>query len=123
MKMKKLKHLIIVFEVFLFCFLIACDGIETETFNKEAILFWQGEYDDNGCGFIFLIDGQEFKPNNEIYIDEQYKIYSEMKVNIEFYLMYEIIQYKCGSNSQIEEREGIEIIKIELITNGENIEK
>ena len=93
-------------------FVTSCEIENNTSTTKEAILIWQGEYNQNGCGFLFIIDGIEYKPRNEVYIDNRFKVSGQLKVNVEFILLNEIIQYKCGGNPQAEERESIDVLSV-----------
>lgn len=90
----------------------SCEIENNTSTTKDAILMWQGEYNQNGCGFIFIIDNVEYKPRNEIFIDNRFKISGQINVTVEYILLNEIIQYHCGGNPQIEERESIDVLSV-----------
>lgn len=107
--MKRIIYLILMF------FIVAISSCEIEnstSVTKTAILIWQGEYNQNGCGFILIIDKVEYKPRNEIFIDKRFKVAGQLNVTVEYILLNEIIQFRCGGNPQTEERESIDVLSV-----------
>jgi hypothetical protein len=107
--MNRIAFLIIAFMVFS---ISSCEIENTSSTTNDAILIWQGEYNQNGCGFILIIDKVEYKPRNEEFIDSRFKVAGQIDVTVEYILLNEIIQYRCGGNPQIEERESIDILSV-----------
>ncbi len=90
----------------------SCEIDNNTSTTSDGVLIWQGEYNQNGCGFILIIDKVEYKPRNEIYIDNRYKTAGQINVTVEYILLNEIIQYRCGGNPQVEERESIDVLSV-----------
>lgn len=107
--MNRIAFLII---VFLLGSISSCEIENTSSTTNDAILIWQGEYNQNGCGFILIIDKVEYKPRNEDFIDSRFKASGQINVTVEYILLNEIIQYQCGGNPQVEERESIDILLV-----------
>jgi hypothetical protein len=90
----------------------SCEIENSTSTTKDAILLWQGEYNQNGCGFVFIIDKVEYKPRNEVFIDNRFKIAGQINVTVEYILLNEIIQFKCGGNPNLEERESLDVLSV-----------
>ena len=97
---------------FMLLLVMSCEIENNTATTNDAVLIWQGEYNQNGCGFILIIDKVEYKPRNEIFIDNRYKTSGQINVTVEYILLNEIIQYRCGGNPQVEERESIDILSV-----------
>jgi len=98
--------------VFIMVGITSCEIDNNTSTTNDAILIWQGEYNQNGCGFIFIIDKVEYKPRNEVYIDNRFKTSGQINVTVEYIQLNEIIQYHCGGNPQVEERESIDVLSV-----------
>lgn len=107
--MNRIAFSIIAFMLFA---ITSCEIDNSTSTTNDAVLIWQGEYNQNGCGFIFIIDKAEYKPRNEVFIDNRFKIAGQINVTVEYILLNEIIQYRCGGNPQVEERESIDILSV-----------
>ena len=89
---------------------VACEIENTSSVISDAVLIWQGEYEENGCGFTVIIEDIEYKPRNEEFINERFKNSGQTNVTVEYILLNEIIQYYCGGNPNLEERESIDVL-------------
>jgi hypothetical protein len=107
-----MKRIAFIIAVFMLVVIASCEIDNNTSTTKDAILMWQGEYSQNGCGFILIIDKVEYKPRNEIFIDNRFKISGQINVTVEYVLLNEIIQYHCGGNPQVEERESIDVLSV-----------
>jgi len=107
--MQKIIYLIMSFLLFS---ISSCEIENSTSVTKDAILIWQGEYNQNGCGFILIIDKVEYKPRNEVFIDNRFKISGQINVTVEYILLNEIIQYRCGGNPNLEERESLDVLSV-----------
>jgi len=74
---------------------ISCNEAAEEVYTKEAILKWQGYYAADGCGFFVEIDNKEYKPENENFIGDEFKISGDISVIIKFKYSEEKITYWC----------------------------
>lgn len=110
--MKVMKRIAYYLVFFMLVGISSCEIENNTSTTRDAILMWQGEYNQNGCGFIFIIDNVEYKPRNEIFIDNRFKISGKINVTVEYILLNEIIQYRCGGNPQVEERESIDVLSV-----------
>lgn len=107
-----MKQILFLTSAFFLFSITSCEVENSTSVTKDGILYWQGEYNQNGCGFFLIIDNVEYKPRNEVFIDSRYKITGRINVTVEFILLNEIIEYRCGGNPNIEERESIDILSV-----------
>ena len=107
-----MRNIIYLIMSFLLILLSSCEIENSTSVTKDAILIWQGEYNQNGCGFIFIIDKVEYKPRNEVFIDNRFKISGQINVTVEYILLNEIIQYRCGGNPNLEDRESLDVLSV-----------
>ena len=95
---------------------ISCEDAQ-EIYRKEALLRWQGDYAADGCGFFLEIDDKDYKPDNENFIGDEYKIFDTTNVIAEFKYTENKVIYYCGFAGR-QETEGINIISIKRISTG-----
>jgi hypothetical protein len=107
-----MKRIIFLIMAFLLISISSCEIENGTVETRDAILIWQGEYNQNGCGFILIMDKVEYKPRNEVFIDSRFKIAGQISVTVEYIILNEIIQYRCGGNPQVEERESIDVLSV-----------
>ena len=89
---------------------------ENHSITTNAQLEWSGEYMVDGCGFKLIIDGKEYKPEDEAAIDESFKQSEEsVDVKITYTETGEMIDRRCGLSTQDRSMPGIRIISIERI--------
>jgi len=93
---------------------ISCNETEKEVYTKEAILKWQGDYAVDGCGFFIEIDNEEYKPENEDFIGDEFKMSGNIPVIVKFKYTGEKVTYYCSRVSPLE-ADGIKLISIEKI--------
>jgi hypothetical protein len=82
-----------------------------QTVTKVAMLIWEGDYAVDGCGFFIEFDDKRYKPSNEEIISDDYKIYNQTAVTIEFSFLHKDVEYSCGFQG-IKKEEGIKIIEL-----------
>ena len=75
-------------------------------------IYFTGDYAVDGCGFFIEINGEEYKPENEQSLHEEYAISGRTTVFIEYILLSEKIEVACGFSGLIQYN-GINIISIE----------
>ena len=56
--------------------------------DSPAVLDWTGEYEVDGCGFMVIINDEEYKAKNEEVIDDSFKRNLEL---IEVILKYKLL--------------------------------
>ncbi|MCF8369237.1 MAG: hypothetical protein K9G76_09355 [Bacteroidales bacterium] len=83
--------------------------------TTEAILFWAGPYEADGCGYFIEINGIEYKPNNESQIDSSFQVNEEIPVKLEYQYPSRKIEYWCGLLPQAQYSNEIIIISIKKI--------
>ncbi|NEM98388.1 hypothetical protein [Pontibacter burrus] len=89
---------------------------KNNTITKEATLDWSGEYMVDGCGFKLIIDGKEYKPEDEAAIDESFKAEEgATPVRVTYTETGETIDRRCGLSTQDRSMPGIRIISIERL--------
>ncbi|MFT5750458.1 MAG: hypothetical protein ACI93S_001741 [Ancylomarina sp.] len=89
----------------------ACEkGKDIDGVQVEAFLVWEGDYTENGCGFLLIIENMEYKPEREFLINEKYKTGEVIPVSVEYIALNKFVQLTCGQSG---ETELIEIISIE----------
>ena len=107
--MRIIKTVLLAFCISLIC---SCGDDDDSTKHRKAILVWQGEYYDNGGGFVVIIDSKEYKPSNEEVIAEKFKRNGMIKVDLELIFTHQMVEFNCGMNSPVEELEGIDIVSV-----------
>ncbi|WP_161888338.1 hypothetical protein [Pontibacter russatus] len=96
-------------------FFAACQSAATHETGHEtatATLLWTGEVAADGCGFEVLIDGKKYLPENEDAIDAAYKQQDSTQVQLEYVLLPEPIDRRCGMLPQPRVMEAIRIVSI-----------
>ncbi len=89
---------------------------ENTSKTQEGQLEWTGEYMVDGCGFVLKIDGQDYKPEDENAIGEEFKIEGEpIPVRVTYTLTGETIDRRCGLATQSRAMPGIRIQTIERL--------
>jgi len=100
--------------VIITCFILltsACEkGKDLEGVQVDAFLVWEGDYSENGCGFLLIIDNLEYKPESEFLINEKYKTGEIIPVSVEYIGLNRFVQLDCSQSAEVEL---IEIISIE----------
>lgn len=72
------------------------DKKENAILEADALLRWTGEFAVDGCGFFLVIEDHEYKPEDEVSIDDSFKINGGLDVVIKYELLNETIEYSCG---------------------------
>lgn len=88
------------------------DSTGNEAITTQAILEWTGDYEVDGCGFIIIIDGKEYKAENESFIDDAYKA-GQTEVVLSFKHLGSQIEKFCGDKPDPFVFDLIEIVSIE----------
>ena len=87
------------------------DKKEDKILEADALLRWDGDYSYDGCGFFIVISENEYKPEDEVVIDDSFKVYGGVDVFIKYELLNETIEYYCGMMPS--ELDGIKLHSIE----------
>ncbi len=89
-------------------------SLKNDTLITIAQLNWEGEYECDGCGFIFEIDEKKYKAINEEFIDEEYKVIGDSTpVWLKYINLNKKQSYYCGDLPYSLEYSVIEILSIE----------
>lgn len=89
-------------------------SLKNDTLSTIAQLNWEGEYEWDGCGFIFEIDEKKYKAINEEFIDEEYKVIGDSTpVWLKYINLNKKQSYYCGDLPYSLEYSVIEILSIE----------
>ena len=90
--------------------------IDSVKVDSTALLTWTGDYFKDGCGFFITIDGQEYKPENEDFIDDSFKGADspfEIPVIIEYKLLDKRADSYCEKIRETGSLPMIELISIQ----------
>jgi len=79
---------------------------------KDAVLYWNGDYAVDGCGFLLEMDSKFYKPENEDFIKDKYKQNYETSIRVKFKYLDKKINTYCFDSSSPFEYDGIELIEI-----------
>jgi hypothetical protein len=79
---------------------------------KDALIYWQGAYEVDGCGFFIEIDSKMYKAKNEEIINNKYKKGQPSDVQLKFKFLNEPINSLCGDLPYPLQTDGIEIVEI-----------
>ena len=110
--MKYLKILVLIL-IFATCF--SCKKGD-DIYVKKATLVWQGNYAVDGCGFFIKTGFKMYKPKNESIIDKSYESINGIRVDVQYKLLDENIEFYCGMSTTPMKNVGeIEIISIKKI--------
>ncbi len=101
--------IILLFESLIF-FQSCKEHDEDKVVSEEAILFWGGDHAVDGCWFTVEINGNVYKPENEDFISDEYKVHPPTTVIITFEYLNRDIEYFCGMLPT--KNKGIKIISI-----------
>ena len=108
--MKSITSYLLVF-IFLTLFSSSCEKEkDLDGAQVDAFLVWEGDYTENGCGFLLIIENQEYKPEREFLINEKYKTGEIIPVSVEYIGLNRFVQLDCSQSAELEL---IEIISIE----------
>ena len=89
---------------------------EDQTITKEAQLVWSGEYMVDGCGFKLIIDGRDYKPEDEEAIDASFKTEEgTIPVKVTYTETGETIDRRCGLSTEDRSMPGIRITSLERL--------
>ena len=112
LKYSKFIFILIILEIF------SCSKDDSPLFSNnilenDAVLRWTGDYAVDGCGFFIIINGHEYKPENESIIDDSFKMNHDIEVKIEYKILDKKIESWCGDLPNPTLTDGIIIITIE----------
>ncbi|MEQ9440658.1 MAG: hypothetical protein RIG62_16525 [Cyclobacteriaceae bacterium] len=70
----------------------------THLVTSEALLSWEGEYEVDGCGFFITIGDQTYKPKNEDFIGDSFKVSSTTgtEVSVTYEILDTAVERYCG---------------------------
>ena len=117
--MKKVNYLTL---ALLFVISVSCR--EEDTANREnasqsvtsdALLSWEGEYEVDGCGFFITVDDKTYKPENEEFINDSFKVSSlaGTEVTITYQQLDTAIEKYCGDLPTPTTTPGIKLLSLE----------
>ncbi|MFQ6677140.1 MAG: hypothetical protein ACE5D0_02365 [Fidelibacterota bacterium] len=95
--------------------IFGCEDKKNTILEANALLRWTGDYAVDGCGFFIDIDDHEYKPEDEMTIDDSLKINSGVEVMIQYELLNKTIEYNCGDLPHFLEVDGIKLHSIRKI--------
>lgn len=96
--------------LFAVVFLVSCDK---DNRKEDALIQWTGDYAADGCGFFVTINGEEYKPENESFIDNNFKVSEGTSVKLTYRLLNKEIESSCGDSPTLTMTEGIKIILLQ----------
>ena len=115
MKTSRVTNALIIF--LMFQSLIFFQGCKDEdsgsVVTEEALLIWGGDYAADGCGYTLEMNDKIYKPENEDFISDEYKIHPPTSVVRAFEYLNRDIEYFCGMRPT--KNEGIKIISIKKL--------
>ena len=104
--MKKLIPFLILFII------LGCEDKQEDKIQvANAILRWDGDYSYDGCGYFIVIGEREYKPEDEMSIDDSFKVSGVVDVFIKYELLNEMVSYNCSMQPMV--LDGIELHSIE----------
>lgn len=97
--------------VFSIC--ISCSKDDSKVLKNDAVLKWQGNYENDGCGFLFIINNQEYKAENEDVISDGFKTDDPAtNVTVEYELLDKKIEKSCYDSPTTFSFNGIKVISV-----------
>ena len=87
------------------------DKKEDKILEADALLRWDGDYSYDGCGYFIVIGEREYKPEDEMSIDDSFKVNGVVDVFIKYELLNEMVSYNCSMQPMV--LDGIELHSIE----------
>ncbi len=104
------------------CFITSCTndkGISnsnTSIKNNIVNIYWEGEYEYDGCGFFIQIGELRYKASNEEKIGNEFKTSKQSPAQLEYIILDDKIIYHCGDLPSASKIDGIEIISIQKLS-------
>lgn len=93
----------------------SCDKDEDlEVLEEVAAITWSGDYAVDGCRFHVQIGEKRFKPANEVDIDDSFKSYDPIPVEVKFVQLGQR-DFQCGMLPTATKKEFIRILSIKKI--------
>jgi len=90
--------------------------IKNDTLITTAQLYWAGEYEVDGCGYIIEIKEHKYKAINENVINDIYKtFYDTVQVKLEYINLNKKQSYHCGDLPYSIKYNVIDILSIERL--------
>jgi hypothetical protein len=102
------------------CFVSDYQRVQRVIQTETALLTWNGPYEVDGCGFIFTINGKEYKAENEESIDDSFKQADSIYVEIDFSILDRKINMGCWDNPFSLGYDGIRVHAIRTLAGNEN---
>lgn len=107
------------FLIFFLFLIVACSESTNPSgasVQKQAIVYWQGDYAVDGCGFFVEIDSKMYKPENENVLGDEYKSDNPSDVLINFEYLDHKINKACFDSRSQTEYDAIRIISIKKLS-------
>ena len=91
-------------------------SLKKDTLSTMTQLKWEGNYECDGCGFIFEIGKKKYKAINEEMINEEYKVFGDsISVWLKYIDLNKKQSYYCGDLPYSLEYSVIEILSLERL--------
>ena len=97
------KKSIVMLSCLLMLLAIACKKEpHPDLLQADASILWEGDPEEGGCGWIFLIDGWLHRPIAGVHIAHKYRNPRKFQVTIEYSMVSEWQEYECGSGELLD---------------------